>query len=56
MDEAELQLDVTGTADNGLNYGFKIELNADTTDNTVADEARLQLSGGWGALQMGDED
>ncbi|MBE9555213.1 MAG: hypothetical protein IMF08_00015, partial [Proteobacteria bacterium] len=38
VDEAELQLNVSGTADNGLNYGFKIEINANTTDNTVVDE------------------
>ena len=56
VDEAELQLNVSGTADNGLNYGFKIEIQTNTTDGTVADEARLQLSGGWGTLQMGDED
>ncbi len=56
VDEAELQLNVSGTADNGLTYGFKIELNANTTDGSVADEVRLQLSGAWGTLQMGDED
>lgn len=56
VDEAELQLNVSGTADNGLEYGFKIELNANTTDGFNADEARLQLSGGWGTIQMGDED
>ena len=56
VDEAELQLEVSGTADNGLNYGFKIEINANTTDETVADEARLELYGRWGTLQMGDED
>jgi len=56
VDESELQLNVSGTADNGLNYGFKIEINANTDDTKVADEARLQLSGGWGTLQMGDED
>jgi len=56
VDEAELQLNVTGTADNGLNYGFKIELNANTTDTKAADEVRLQFSGGWGTIQMGDED
>ena len=56
VDESELQLNVSGTADNGLNYGFKIEINANTSDGTVADEVRLQLSGGWGTLQMGDED
>jgi hypothetical protein len=56
VDESELQLNVSGTADNGLNYGFKIEINANTSDGTVADEARLQFSGGWGTLQLGDED
>jgi len=56
VDEAELQINVSGTADNGLNYGFKIELNANTTDSKAADEVRLQFSGGWGTIQMGDED
>ena len=56
VDEAELQLNVSGTADNGLSYGFKIEINANTTDGAVADEARLELSGSWGTLQLGDED
>lgn len=56
VDESELALNVDGTADNGLNYGFKIELNANTSDGRMADEARLQFSGGWGTLQMGDED
>ena len=56
VDEAELKLTVSGTADNGLNYGFKIELNANTSDGDAADEVRLQLSGGWGTLQLGDED
>ncbi len=58
VDEAELQLNVSGTADNGLNYGFKIEIQVNTDDGEdgVADEARIQLSGGWGTLQLGDED
>ena len=56
VDEAELQLEVSGSADNGLNYGFKIELNANTTDSAVADEVRLELYGRWGTLQLGDED
>jgi len=56
VDEAELQLEVSGSADNGLNYGFKIEINANTTDEAVADEARLELFGRWGTLQLGDED
>jgi len=56
VDEAELQLDVTGAADNGLNYGFKIKLKANTTDTKAADEVRLSLSGSWGTLHLGDED
>ena len=55
-DEAELRYDVTGTADNGLSYGFKIELNANTDDDFAADEARLQFGGAWGTVQLGDED
>ncbi len=56
VDEAELALNVSGTADNGLNYGFKIEIQVNTDDTKVADEARIQLSGSWGTLQLGDED
>ncbi len=56
VDEAELALKVSGAADNGLKYGFKIEIQVNTDDGTVADEARIQLSGSWGTLQLGDED
>ena len=56
VDEAELQLNVDGTADNGLNYGFKIEIQANTTSTIVADEARIELEGSWGTLHLGDED
>jgi predicted porin len=56
VDEAELALNVSGTADNGLNYGFKVEIQTNTSDGVVADEARISLSGAWGTLQLGDED
>ncbi len=56
VDEAELALNVSGTADNGLNYGFKVESQTNTTDTLTADEARISLSGAWGTLQLGDED
>ncbi len=56
VDEAELVLNVSGTADNGLNYGFKIEIQANTTSTFNADEARIELQGGWGTLYLGDED
>ncbi len=56
VDEAELALNVSGAADNGLKYGFKIEIQVNTNDTKVADEARIQLSGDWGTVQLGDED
>ncbi len=56
VDEAELQLNVSGTTDGGLDYGFKIELNANTSDSLAADEARISLGGSWGTVHLGDED
>ncbi len=56
VDDAELRYDVQGTADNGLSYGFKIELQANTNNQDNADEARVQLGGAWGTVQLGDED
>ena len=35
VDEAELALSVWGTADNGLGYGLKVEIQANTTDDTM---------------------
>ncbi len=56
VDEAEVVLTVEGTADNGLQYGFKIEFQANTSNSVNADEARIELEGGWGTLHLGDED
>jgi len=56
VDDAELALNVKGTADNGLDYGFKIEFEGSPGGSNVADEARIQLGGSWGTLQLGDED
>ncbi len=56
VDDAELTLTVSGTADNGLEYGFKIEFEGSPGGSNVADEARIQLGGTWGTLQLGDED
>jgi len=56
IDDAELRYDVQGTADNGLTYGFKIELQANTNNQDNADEARVQFGGAWGTVQLGDED
>jgi len=55
-DDAELHVNVSGTADNGLEYGAKIELEATQGSTGNADEARIQLRGSWGTLQLGDDD
>lgn len=56
VDEAEIHLNVSGVADNGLKYGFKVEINANTDDSMVADEVGLSLGGSWGTLFLGDDD
>ncbi len=54
VDDAEVRFVAKATADNGLTYGLKLEIDVDA--GTVTDEARLQFSGAWGTLQLGDED
>ncbi len=56
VDDAELHINVSGTADNGLEYGAKIEMEAVQSGTNNVDEARIQLGGTWGTLQFGDED
>lgn len=56
VDDAEMALNVSGTADNGLEYGFKIEFEASPGGSNVADEARISLGGSWGLVYLGDED
>jgi predicted porin len=45
-----------GTADNGLEYGFDIELQTQTDDTVNADETWMFLEGGWGRVELGDQD
>ncbi len=54
--EAEVHIRADGKADNGLEYGAKVELYASTSDVTNADEAGLYLKGDWGRLELGDDD
>jgi outer membrane protein OmpU len=69
LDDAEVNVLVSGTAANGLRYGLKIELEAAGESNvngvgagdgaaglSTADEVVLQFSGDWGTLWLGDED
>lgn len=55
--ESEIHVNAEGTADNGLTYGFHVELEADAGDdaNTV-EESYLYLSSNLGRLNLGSED
>jgi len=56
VDDAELTVNISGTADNGLSYGGKIEFEGSPGGGNVADEARISLGGSWGTVLLGDED
>jgi outer membrane protein OmpU len=55
-DEAEIIFSAGGVADNGLEYGFEIELQAQTDDGANADETWAYLRGNWGEINLGDQD
>lgn len=54
VDDAEIHFKAQATADNGLKYGVKVELDVDA--NSTIDEAVINLEGNWGILFLGDED
>jgi predicted porin len=55
--ESEIHLNAEGTADNGLTYGFHVEMEADAGDdaNTI-EESYLYLSSNLGRVNLGSED
>jgi predicted porin len=58
--DTTLTFRVDGTADNGLNYGGGIDLNADVTapaqgSGANAKRTFVYLGGNWGELEMGSE-
>lgn len=56
-DDAEIHFKGSAKADNGLTYGFKVELQEGSSDgNAGYDEAGIFLSGGWGRLDLGSDD
>lgn len=55
VDESEIKIGASNTADNGIKYGVSIELNAGT-DAAAADEAWAFLDTDWGRIEMGDQD
>jgi predicted porin len=57
MNEAEIHIKASNTADNGIGYGLTVELNAGSNDGTAADEVFVHIdSDQWGRLELGDQD
>jgi predicted porin len=60
IDDAELHLNAGSTADNGLRYSMKVEIDLDqgnaSNGNPGIDEATIRFAGNWGILDLGDED
>lgn len=57
VDESEVKIGAKNTADNGLEYGVNVELNAGAGDGSNADEAWAFIdSASWGRIEMGDQD
>jgi len=57
VDESEIQIGAKATAENGIEYGVGIELNAGAGDGASADEAYAFISNkAWGKIEMGDQD
>lgn len=54
--EAQIAVRADATADNGLQYGAKILLDASTSDTANSDEVGIYLAGAWGRVEMGDDD
>lgn len=54
---SELHINAEGTADNGLVYGFQVEMNVDghDSDSTVK-ESYVYLSSNFGRINLGSED
>lgn len=56
VDESEIKIRAKNTADNGLEYGVSIDLNAAAADTSAADEAYAFIDSNWGRVEMGDQD
>jgi outer membrane protein OmpU len=57
VNETEVHVKASNTADNGIKYGVTIELSGGGGDATAADEAYAFISSdSWGKLELGDND
>lgn len=54
---SELHINAEGTADNGLVYGFQVEMNVDGHDDaSTVKESYVYLSSNFGRINLGSED
>lgn len=56
VDEASIKLDAIATADNGLKYGLRLDVLANTDSKGNSDEVFAFLNTAWGRLELGDQD
>ena len=54
-DDAGFNMNADATADNGLKYAAKIEIDTDAATAGI-DETRIRFSGDWGIMDLGDDD
>ncbi len=54
--ESEIHFNAEGTADNGLTYGFHVEVEADGGDAFTVEESYLYLASSLGRVNLGSED
>lgn len=53
--ESQLEIEAHGVADNGLEYGAVIAVEASTSDTGNADVGAVYLRGSWGSFTLGDD-
>lgn len=56
VDEAEIKISASNTADNGIKYGVTMELQTNTDDTNNGDEVFAFIDADFGRLEMGDQD
>ena len=56
VEESEIKISASNTADNGLKYGVAVELQTDTDDTANVDEAYAFVDSDFGRIEMGDQD
>jgi hypothetical protein len=54
--DSEIHIRADGETDGGTKYGSKVELEVDEASTINADEVGLYFSGGFGRVELGDDD